>query len=464
MNYSRNDDTAEQLLFEFNKKFIELKENLDEQDSQNLKDIFFKINQLIQNIRQFPSDYIEDTEIVQYFVAKIDALLDNRVINIAQNMTIILFGILMKSREAINTIAQQEPVEFINKIISSDVHVIRRVSYLICERLLSDSLGFSMCNIHGIIDTLLNTLIMFQQDPPDDLTEEARETYISELLSTVIAITNHHDVDVIPQVRMKADMILTIVKNVFESKDYLKYVLKAIRILVNLTSLKMDKEVLNSGLFERAMQLLDDESCRSSYSSIIGLAAQLLYIRDNTDPREIYDKLPKNRFIELLLEAPLDDDSNLLTLFTNVVSIGEEAVELLMKQECLEKLFTYVDQGPPSISQSAIWCLWNMLRFGSMQHRQRIMETECFDIMLECFDSDDIAFLKDVLLPSIMDIILKIRESGQQKCPPFEEAIEKIEPRLTQLCYKEESPEIESIATSYLKNLFIESYNREGFL
>jgi hypothetical protein len=205
-------------------------------------------------------------------------------------------------------------------------------------------------------------------------------------------------------------------------------------------------------------------------NEIIMLASQMLYSREPREGAiEVLTRIPLPRFYELFISASDDIEvHSLLTLFTNVVALGDEQVSMLLTPEALSAFYRHVmGSRKPEIRHGAFWCLWNILRFSRTDQQRLIYEFqngELFDALLDSFETDNLDFIKKVLIPSLISFIRRIQMEGLCDVEVFKTVLDSIEPKLTKLCYREDSPEIESLATSCLKTLFPLSYERERFL
>jgi hypothetical protein len=200
------------------------------------------------------------------------------------------------------------------------------------------------------------------------------------------------------------------------------------------------------------------------------LASQMLY---SGEPQkgsiDILAGIPLDYFYKMFISATEDlQVRSLLTLFTNVVALGNDQVDRLLTNASLSVFYNHVMNGQKQdIQHGAFWCLWNILRFSRTEQQLLVYEFrdgELFDALLDSFDGDNLDFIKNVLIPSLLAFVKRIQVEGLAESGVFREVLESIEPRLTHLCYREDSPEIESLATSCLKNLFPSSYERERFL
>jgi hypothetical protein len=228
---------------------------------------------------------------------------------------------------------------------------------------------------------------------------------------------------------------------------------------------------LKRGLFANAMSLMAE----TGFVEIIGLAAQMLYSshRDTKDPnRPLMDHLPVDQFYHAFVtEADERVIGPLLTFFTNFVALGSAQVSQVLREEramdFLNVMYSLLETAvKPEIRNGVEWCLWNVLRNAHPEQQLLVFgfrDGSLFEMMLDSFESDDVDFLRNVLIPSLIGFTRAIQGAGLESQGIFGQVMAEIEPRLTRLCYREDSPEIQSLATSCLKNSFPQSYEREKF-
>ena len=464
--FSRDLDICRTHLNNSNINSSDNKEEIVQNDSNNLENAFNSVSasltltgminlvQVTSKIRKIDDDFITSSCIFDFLINIINGD-DDGLKKEAKKM---IFYLCAKSENGRKMFLNLDPASFLISLTESEakedvkigVLLIRELSYLqdgVFYLLKSGIFKITIGKIHYIIENdktfaNLNEILQYlfmsiQKFKKKDLEEIANDIY-----ETIILVLSNENVSC-----KTIELILKILILMIKKHDY--------------------NAVIQSGCFVLAMKIFNNQELFIELQNcLVLLVSEMLYSSSEEDIDCVLNYIPINFLIDLFdsFDPQKLNFLHLITFFANFVTLSEKNVSILTTDERLDKLFSYLvcsDKQEFKIQQIVVWCLWNMLRYGSVEDTIKILSHEYIEDFIDStFDSDDIDFIRSVLIPSLLILIPKLTNTMSELPDVITNSIQE---RLVDLCYKEDSPEIESLAASCLKRIFPERYENEGF-
>ncbi|KAH0794459.1 hypothetical protein GPJ56_001484 [Histomonas meleagridis] len=442
-------------------QFNELVQNFKKlfNESQNEEEVNTSLNQVINAILEMKNvddDFVVSSEIIQFILMASS----NTSEIIRSNLHKLLYYVVARSIAANSIFLHNDPADFILALINSPIQTDVKVGFLLIRDLAKSSKeGVQYLLSRNFLDLCLNYAYHILETSTSD-----PQNLFAILHYILLSIPTFYEIDSYSNYVVAITDLSAKIIQINISFSVIEIVL---RILIILAQKKHYTLVISSNCFSLAMSLFNSpEAFDSLQNYLVLLASAMLYSSGKDEVGDVLSMIPINILVNLFDNF---DPSKLklfylLTFFVNYVSLGEQNVAVLSTPERLDKLFSYLEnpiEQSFKIQQSVIWCLWNMLRFGSLESIFAILNHQSIDSLVDItFDSDDMDFIKKILIPSLLDFIPKV----EKEMPEMPEIITNtIQERLVDLCYREDSPEIESLAASCLKRVFPERYETEGF-
>jgi hypothetical protein len=378
-----------------------------------------------------------------------------------------IFYIIVRSPESLAAFVALAPVDMLEFLFNNHDPLLRRLAYLFIHQFCSQAPGrrlIAEAEPIGVAAIVARTSAMLQEVGASAFgLEHARR-----LVHLLVAIVEKFDDEfVAPHVAAMID----IARATLDHPDLFQ---RAVDLLVRL-AFAHHADVVDGGLFAEVMA--DAPIVQQDYIvEVLQLAAQVLYV-DSTPTT--FEAIPVEFFCRLFVRS-LDGGcanreavvSNLLTVFTNILSRNADAVTVLATPEYLNALYFYAAEGPSqAIRSGTIWLLWTMIKFFRIEHQGQILafrpkegDDELLEIMMDGFHSDSLTFIQKALLPSVLEFVQKLQREGRTEEPPFNVVLPRIQEALKELCYREDSKEIQSWAASVLKICFRSVFDAQKFV
>jgi hypothetical protein len=200
-------------------------------------------------------------------------------------------------------------------------------------------------------------------------------------------------------------------------------------------------------------------------NDVVKLASQRLWVASRLGDLDFVSQLPMERFVELFQESDNRLLTSLLTLFINVVSAHHDAAELLL-ESCRPRLYQlYLESTDQSIRTHVIWLFWLIFRAVDCDRALEMCRCEdraLYEAFIDSFDTDNFDFVKKALVPGIIGVVRKFRDAGREE--EFAEELNEFKHKVTDMCYREGSSDIQCLAATCLKNAFPAAFDEQGFL
>lgn len=414
---------------------------------------------------KIPTNFVVQTKIISF----LKDLLEGFSVNppIFEKISILLFYVLNGSKQALVDFLQTNPIEYIMRLFNSDNLKERHICYEILVRLndpICKSFDFQKnCeDLNVYQDIIQRTIDILDNYSLQDPANSSYNTNIQALLKVIVGLPN-----ILHDISPYKDSLFYIFNTILNYSDENIRILYSKYALYSLFFLAKDPlyiEIIDNGLFQISMQFIEYEQTASLATL---LALQMLQVSTDGECEEkVKELLPIEKSHDYFITT---NDYQLLkyilTLYTNSIIFHPTLKNQLATEGDLNRLNELMQDENADIQQRAVWCIWNMLRFGELEIISNILSFEDLPVNLVdlSFVMEDISFVKSVLVPSIITVSKKIRAESLDEQDPFKSFLESLIEPLKDLCYKEGAPEIMCLAASCLKNVFPDQFNAESF-
>ena len=336
-----------------------------------IKEVYMSIRSSNNNIK-LPDDFVNESQIVEFCQDLINTFSGNPPIY--TKSWILLLYVLNSSKQAVFNYIQSGPQQKIIELFHSDNLKETQICYEILVRFndtnCKDIESNQFCQDLGLYPEIFERTNFILDNKL--LNDQAHHDNMLALLKVIYSMTNALS---LKQIASYEEVLFEIFGKVLTYDDdevrisFAKY---AIYSLFFLSKDPLYKDIIESGLFRASMDFIEYEET-ASFTTLLSIQMLQTSSEDNEYLEMVKPLLPLTKSHYYFLETK---DPQLLryilTLFTNSIcfdlSLGPEGelklTELLSSESDLERLNELIESDTQDIQYRAIWCIWNMLRFG----------------------------------------------------------------------------------------------------
>ena len=446
-------DETDRQLSEFNRMFLELKGQFSgERNREAVVGLLDRMKELALRFTSFDSGFVVQSEIVQTLHSLAGREED---LKIRDGLLAVLFYVVVRSAHAVNILLEQDPGQMIQTLLTSGVESSMRIGCYLLKRIGTFESGCVYCYEKNIYDFVVAKVkeLLSSPAPP---TRESLEI-LNALLLTLYLLLEYYPA---PNMEAAVAECIGIADRALQVASLRS---SAIRILIRLCCKHQSVPVVASGLFDRSMGMFNEPE--APLGEIVLLASQVLFDMPEENREEIAQKIPVQHMLSVMATTQnMNLMHGLLTLFINLISVSDEfAGQILSIDNIIERLLEYGNQTGQD-AQIGVWLIWSLLKASPWDVISRIIADDLvYDALILGLESENSEFINSGVIPALVAINRKFMQAGQASDPNFVKLKDGIEPKMTDLCYAEMDPHLQSMAASCLADVFPEAYKRENF-